>query len=100
MGDRLRQIETFPGIRQLVEWLLARYTQHGTSCGIHEHNVPLRISYKHALGEAVEDGVERCFAFAQRLLRPLTLGGVGEDDGDPPASFAADARGVDLEPPV
>src|SRR5215218_7787144 len=60
----------------------------------------LSIGYQDAFGEAVEYGVECCFAFAQRLLRPLTLGGVGEDYGDPSAALAADARGVDVEPPV
>src|SRR5215208_6986137 len=62
--------------------------------------MPLRIGYQHAFGEVVQYGVERCFAFAQRLLRPLTLGGVGEDDGDSSAALAADARGVDVEPLV
>src|SRR5215211_8476794 len=62
--------------------------------------MPLRIGYQHAFGEVVQYGVERCLAFAQRLLRPLTLGGVGEDDGEPSAVFATDTRGVDVEPLV
>src|SRR5919107_4369180 len=60
----------------------------------------LRISYKHAFGEVVQYGVERCFAFAQCLLRPLTLCGVSENDGEPSAVLAAHTRGVDVEPLV
>jgi hypothetical protein len=76
VGDCLLQTKSLPGIRQLVEWLLAGHAQHGARGGIHEHNMPLRISYQHAFGEVVQYGVERCFALAQRLLGQLAFGDV------------------------
>jgi hypothetical protein len=39
----------------------------------------MRIGYKHAFGKVVEYGVKRCFAFAQRLLRPLAFCNVTQD---------------------
>src|SRR4028119_1528501 len=97
---RLRQTEILPQIWKLLEEPFARYTQHIAGGRIGKNHISLCINGQHAFGEVVQYSVKRRFAFAQRLLRLLTLGDVVLDPDvvDHPPRLVVHRREVQLIP--